>query len=371
MFNMPEWASRLVSPHVLSIPAYVAGKPIAEVVRELGITDVIKMASNENALGPSPLALKAVEQHLASSHIYPESSAPALREAIAGHFGIDPTNVICGNGSDEIMALACHVFINENAEAIMGENSFSMYRICVEAFGGKPVRVPLKSYCSDLTSMAAAVTDRTRLLFLAVPNSPTGTIVSKNEFRSFLNDLPAEGLIVVLDEAYREFAMNPDCPLGLDYITDRVPVMVLRTFSKIYGLAGFRVGYGLAAPWIIELLNRVRAPFNVNSSAQVAAIAALNDLDHVRSSAEAAVSGRRYIATELNELGIETIPSEANFICFKIGAGAKDVYNAMLQKGVIVRHLASFGMSDWIRVTIGKPEENERFIEALKTIVQR
>jgi histidinol-phosphate aminotransferase len=365
----PPWVDRLIDPNILAIPPYVPGKPIAELERELGVPNAVKMASNENPLGPSPLAVRAIERHLTQAHIYPESSAPELRLALAKHFGLSEHEVILGNGSDELMGMCAHVFIKPGCEAVMGENTFSMYRICVEAFGGKAVRVGLKDYGFDLKAMAAAITDKTRLVFLTIPNSPTGTIVSRSEFEAFFRDLPTDRLVLVVDEAYREYVHAPDCASGLDYLGKGVPVLVLRTFSKIYGLAGLRIGYGFAEPWLVELLNRVRPPFNVNSLAQVAALAALTDTDHRDRSGRLATEGLQYLSEQLTALGLEVIPSHANFLAFCWGRDAKPVYDALLKEGVIVRHLASFGMPTCIRVTVGKGPENVRFIGALKKVL--
>lgn len=367
----PLWVDRAVADHILSIPPYVPGKPIAELERELGIKGAVKMASNENPLGPSPLAVKALENYLHRVHAYPESSAPNLREALANRFGVPAESVILGNGSDEIMQFAAHVFIQPGDEAIIGANTFSMYRISVRAFGGNVISVPLRDFRFDLPAMAAAVTERTRLVFIAIPNSPTGTIVARREFESFLRDLPREGLIVVVDEAYREYVQDRDCPLGVDYIGKEVPVLVLRTFSKIYGLAGLRVGYGFSEPWLIELINRVRAPFNVNAAAQEAALAALDDVAHVEDSVENTEKGKRFLTKELHARGIDVIPSQANFLTFCLNKDALRVYESLLREGVIVRPLHSFGMDRCIRVTIGKEAENRRFVDALTKVLPR
>jgi len=240
----------------------------------------------------------------------------------------------------------------------------------VEAFGGRAVRIPLKNYAYNLPAMAKAVTEKTKLIFIAIPNSPTGTIVSRSNFKSFLDDVRDEKLVVVIDEAYREYVRDLDCPNGLEYIGSGVPVLILRTFSKIYGLAGLRVGYGMAEAWLIELLNRVRAPFNVNSIGQVAALAALEDHEHIQRSLEITATGMQYLEHELKNLGFEVVPSQANFLCFCASRNTKYIYEALLRRGVIVRHLASFGMENCIRVTIGKQPENERFIESLKEVVK-
>lgn len=368
--DRPQWLESVIHRHVLSIPPYVPGKPVEELKRELGVPDAVKMASNENPLGPSPLAVAALERCLVQAHVYPESSAPELRQALAGRYGLSPDSVILGNGSDEIMQLAAHVFIGPGDEAVMAENAFSMYRIVVEAFAGKPVLVPLRQYRSDLRAMAAAVTDRTRLVFLSVPNSPTGTIVSRNEFADFIERLPKEGLLLVVDEAYGEYVREENCPRGIDYIAGKVPVIVLRTFSKIYGLAGLRIGYGLAVPWLIELLNRVRAPFNVNSLAQIAALAALGDSGHLERSLKMTADGIAYLTAELQGMGFEVIPTQANFLTFHVGDNARAVYESLLRQGVIVRHLASFGMASFIRVTIGTDADNRRFVDALRRVVR-
>jgi histidinol-phosphate aminotransferase len=366
----PDWLDRVVAPHILSIPPYVAGKPIAELAREMGISDAVKMASNENPLGPSPLAMKAMEDSLRKAHVYPESSAPELRAVLAARNGILPEGVIIGNGSDEIMEMAAHVFIRHDDEAIMGENAFAMYRICVEAFGGTAVRVPLKDYRMDLTATAKAVNERTRLIFLAIPNSPTGTIVSRSEFESFYKDLPKEGVLLLLDEAYHEYIQDPDCPQGMDYLGGDVPVLVLRTFSKVYGLAGLRIGYGLGEPWLIELMNRVRPPFNANAIGQIGALAALDDAEHLERSIETTRAGIRYLSRELTALGLEVIPSQANFVSFCMRVNARALYEGLLKEGIIVRHLASFGMENCIRVTVGREWENKLFVTSLKKVLK-
>jgi histidinol-phosphate aminotransferase len=310
-----------------------------------------------------------MQEHVRKVHVYPESSAPELRHALAQAYGVSQESVILGNGSDELMQLAAHIFITPGDEAIMGANTFSMYRIVVEAFGGRVARVPLRRYSLDLAAMARAVTDRTRLIFVANPNSPTGTIVRRREFQAFFDALPRDGLLLVVDEAYGEYVEDLDCPRGLDYLGRGIAVLVLRTFSKIYGLAGLRVGYGMAAPWIIELMNRVRPPFNVNSMAQSAALAALGDGEHVRRSQEITRAGIAYLSQELVAMGLEVIPSHANFVAFCLDSDARPVYEALLRQGVIVRHLASFGMEKCIRVTIGTDSQNTRFVNALKTVL--
>ena len=357
----------VIKKHILSIPPYVPGKPVAEVERELGIKGSIKLASNENPLGPSPAALEAIKTQLSRCHIYPESSAPDLRKALALHFNLSVENIILGNGSDEIMLLCAHVLLDEGDEAVIPANSFSMYRIAVESFGGKAVQIPLRrDYCVDLESMAAAVTDRTRIIFLAHPNSPTGTTITTSELESFFGALPTDRLLVVIDEAYREFVRDDSCPKGIAYLGKDVPVIVLRTFSKIYGLAGLRLGYGLSDKWFVEILNRVRAPFNTNTLAQAAGKAALDDFEHVEKTRELIWMGIDYLTSALSMLGLKVLPSQANYVCFRVPGRARALYDYLLKRGIIVRHLASFGMDDWIRVTVGKMEDNALFVKNVR-----
>jgi len=370
--NAQDMLMEGIKKYIASIPAYIPGKPIAELEREMGICGALKMASNENPLGPSPSALESIRASLQNCHVYPESSAPILRQAIASAFGLSADNVILGNGSDEIMQLCAHVLIGPGDQAVMPLNSFSMYRIVVESFGGEVVRVPLRpDYGLDLNRTLDSVTEQTRIVFLANPNSPTGTVVTLDDLRTFLTALSSRKILVVLDEAYREFVREPSCPEGSVFINGNVPIIVLRTFSKIYGLAGLRIGYGLAQPWLIEILNRVRAPFNANSLAQAGALAALTDSEHVRRSQELVWNGLDYLAGELACLGLTVIPSQANFLCFCMGSKARDAYEHLLLQGIIVRHLASFGMDQWIRVTVGKKEHNEAFLVALRDFLSR
>ena len=367
--TIPSWVDAAVPNHILSIPSYHAGKPIEELERELGIQGAVKLASNENPLGPSPLAVQVVEQRLKMAHIYPETAAPELREALAKHFGITPDMIVLGNGSDEIIQFVSHLFIRPGFNAIVGSHTFSMYRICVEAFGGHIRPIPLRNYRFDLEEIARAITDETRLVFLTIPNNPTGTIVSKKELDSFLNELPTQGIIVVLDEAYHEYVSDPDCPNGIEYVGNNPHVLVLKTFSKIYGLAGLRVGYGIASPWLADLLNRVKPPFNVNSIAQAAAVAALEDQDHVNNSLENNRRGLVYLEKELSKLGVKIVPTQANFLMICFETNAEPVYGALLRRGVIVRYLASFGLDNCIRVTIGTEVENHRFVNALREVL--
>ena len=366
----PLWVKDVIQPYVLSIPPYVPGKPVAEVQRELGIGKAIKLASNENALGPSPMALASLRRRMRDLSIYPESSAPDLRSRIAEKYSVEPGNVILGNGSDEIMQMLAHVFLGVKDEAIIAENSFSMYRIVTKLFGAKPVFVPLKNYHLDLEATLKAVNDRTRIIFLASPNSPTGTVITNRQIDDFLRAIKDRKLVVVFDEAYAEYVNRQDAASGLDCLEKHPGLIVLRTFSKIYGLAGLRVGYGLAQSWLIELLNRVRAPFNVNLAAQEAALAALTDREHLERSLRMNTEGMAYISDQLKSLGYEVIESQANFITFSPDIDAGFIYEELLKRGIIVRRLASFGMPGHIRVTIGTQSQNRAFITRLRQVIK-
>ncbi len=364
--EIPDWAKTRGMPHVLSIPKYVPGKPVAELEREFGISNAIKLASNENPLGPSPKAMDAIIKNVGMTNIYPESTGPELRKSLAESYSVSIDQVILGNGSDEIMQMLAHIFVGVDDEVIMPQNAFSMYEIVTRLFGGRSVKTPLTSFRPDLNAMAAAITDRTRILFLSNPHSPTGTIIGKSEFEELLDVTRERGVILVLDEAYREYVDSSDCPTGVDYIDRSENLIFLRTFSKIYGLAGLRIGYGIAQPWLIQLLNRVRPPFNVNLLAQDAASAALLDSDHFSRSRETNSMGKKFLFDGLNSLGFDPIPTQANFIAFRPNCDAESLYLELLKEGVIVRHLKSFGLPGHIRVTIGLEDQNRKFINALE-----
>ncbi len=366
--EIPDWAKTRVMPHVLSIPVYVPGKPVAEVEREFGISDAIKLASNENPLGPSPLAMDKISKTIAMAHIYPESTSPELRKSLAKRYDVEVNQIVLGNGSDEIMQMLAHVFLGTEDEVIMPEMSFSMYKIVTRLFGGKSVMVPLKEYHADLKAMGASITPKTRILFLSNPHSPTGTIFNRADFEELLDTTRKRGIIFVLDEAYREYVEAPDCPSGIDYVDRSEHLIFLRTFSKIYGLAGLRVGYGIAQPWLIELLNRVRLPFNVNLLAQEAASAALMDEDHITRSCKVNLQGKEFLMQSLTNLDFDPIPTESNFIAFRPDCDAEKLYLGLLREGIIVRHLKSFGLPSHIRVTIGLEEQNVKFMAALKKV---
>lgn len=359
--------SRIKVPaEIDSLVPYPPGKPIEELERELGIKGSIKLASNENPLGPSPLAVKAVEAALAGLHRYPDGSSHYLKEKLSARLGVPGDMLTFGNGSNEIIELLIRTYLGRGAEAVMGEPSFAVYPLVVQAAGGVARRVPLKGFTHDLDAMAEGITEATRLIFIANPNNPTGTIVSGAAFERFLKRVP-DGVIVCMDEAYIEYVRSPEFPDSLKYVREGWPVVVLRTFSKIYGLAGLRIGYGVAHPEITDYINRVRQPFNVNSLAQVAALAALDDAGHLDNSVANNTKGLEYLLNAMDELGYECVPTEANFLLIKVGDG-KGVYERLLKKGVIVRPMASYGLDKYIRVTVGLPDELRRFVDELSAV---
>lgn len=353
-----------VSMSVESLVPYPPGKPIAELERELGIAGSIKLASNENPFGPSQKAVKAITESLSDLHRYPDGSCYYLRQRLSDRLKIDPEMLIFGNGSNEIIELLIRTFLNAEGTVVMGDPSFAVYPLATMAFGAKPVLVPLTADLRhDLDAMARAVTKSTRLVLIANPNNPTGTIVTEEELKRFMGKVP-DDVIVCLDEAYFEFVESSEFPRTIRYILEGRAIVMLRTFSKIYGLAGLRIGYGVARPDIIDYMNRVRQPFNVNSLAQAAALAALDDEGHLRRTRENNRDGLKFLFTELKRAGFECVPTQANFFLVKVGNG-QGVYNALLKKGVIVRPMGSYGLSEFIRVTIGLPDENKRFLTAL------
>lgn len=356
----------LVPDYISSLVAYPPGKPIEEVEREYGIKGSIKLASNENPLGPSPKAVDAIKRHLSNIHRYPDGSCYYLKDRLAGHLGISKNKIILGNGSNEIIELIIRAFLRPGDEAVMAHPAFIVYQMIVQAAGGKNVIMPLKDFTHDLEAMAGSVTEKTRIIFITNPNNPTGTIVKKGEFERFLSRVP-EDVIVVMDEAYFEYVSDPEYPNGMDYINERL-VISLRTFSKIYGLAGLRIGYGVASESIISYLEKVRQPFNVNSLAQAAALAALDDGDHVEKSVKINKEGLAYLYGELDKMGLNYVKSHANFLLIDMKADGIRVYQDLLRGGVIVRPMGIYDLRNHLRVTVGLPEENKRFIEALKTV---
>lgn len=353
-----------VSPNVANLVPYSPGKPLEELERELGIQGAIKLASNESPLGPSPKAMAALTQKTATLHRYPDGGAHHLTRALAERWNVGADHVVVGNGSDEILSLLVKTFMAPGDEAVMADQTFVMYKLAVTGGHGICVEVPLKDWQYDLSAMARAITSRTRLLFVCNPNNPTGTVVTHEAVQAFMNTVP-DHVIVVFDEAYYEYVRDPHFPNAVAYVQQGRPVAVLRTFSKIYGLAGLRIGYGVTTPEIIGYLQRVRNPFNTNTLAQHAALAALGDDEHVAASRAINEAEMAAMDDGLRRLGFDPLPSQANFVYFDTRRDGHEVFTRLLHQGVIVRHIHG----SMIRVTIGKPEENRRFLHALADVI--
>jgi histidinol-phosphate aminotransferase len=346
--------------------AYEPGKPVEDLARELGIAPdkIIKLASNENPLGPSPRARQAMIETLERAHFYPDGGGYYLREAIAAQLGVAMNNVILGNGSNEIIEFIGHAYLQPGDEVVVARHSFAVYRLMAQLFGAVVVDVPDPGFVHDLDAMLAAITPRTKELFVANPNNPTGTMVFQDEIDRFMDRVP-EHVMVVFDEAYYEFLDEP--PDVLQYVRAGRNVVVLRTFSKIQGLANLRIGYGVAAPEIIEVLQKARQPFNANGIAQAGALAGMSDQAHMDETRRVTREGRDYLQAEFVNLGLEFVPSHANFVLVKVGDGKK-VFDALLRRGIIVRAMGSYGLPEWIRVSVGTMPQNEAFSAALRDL---
>ena len=370
LFRPVENVKLTIPDYIQAIEPYVPGKPLEALEREYGISDSVKLASNENPLGPSPKALAAIHNALAALHRYPDGAGHLLTRKIADANGVLPANVVIGNGSDDIIALLVRALIRPGDRVIVPRPSFLMYAITASAAGAVVEHVPLNALAMDLDAMAERVTTDTRLVFVCNPNNPTGTVVTQKAFDRFMSRLPAD-VVVVVDEAYIEFASNPDClKTGQPSDLNR-PLVTLRTFSKVYGLAGLRVGYGIMPATLAELLNRVRPPFNVNSMAQVAAAAALDDKAFLQQTVELVHRGLDKLYGALDRLGLTYFQTEANFFLIDVGQPADVVFEHMLRQGVIVRSMRAYGFPTYIRVNVGLDSENRRFLRALETVLSR
>ncbi len=349
------------------VKPYTPGKPIEEVERELGLKTVIKLASNENCFGPSPKALRAIIGNARGVNRYPDADSFYLKKALASRLDIGAENLIIGNGSDEIITLAARAFLNEGDEVVTARPTFLIYEIASQIANAKIVLVPMKAFRYDLKGMKAAITPMTKMVFIANPDNPAGTYVTKSELSDFFEGLP-EGVITFLDEAYFEFAKDiKDYPNGLDFFKKlKVNLIITRTFSKAYGLAGLRVGYGIAGPEVISALERVREPFNVNILAQRAALAALGDNAFLKKTLDHAKREKSFLYTVFQKMGLKYIKSAANFVLVDVAADSRALFERMLKSGVIVRDMKAWGLDTFIRVTIGTREENKKFIEVLK-----
>lgn len=349
-----------------NIEPYVPGKPIEEVQREYGLTDVIKLASNENPLGSSPRAVAAIERALSGLNLYPDGQSYHLRHALAERLGVAPEQVTVGNGADGIIMRTCMAYLDEGSEVIVSRSSFPVYDQFTHAMRGTLVKTPLKNYCLDLEAMAQAIGDKTRLIFVCNPNNPTGTVVTAAQVDAFMARIP-DHVLVAFDEAYYEFVDFDEYPDTLQYIREGRPnVMTIRTLSKSYGLAGVRVGYAIASPEILAPLDRVKEPFAVNLLAQVAGIAALEDDEFLNRSVAANRAGKRFLYGEFDRLGLRYVESQGNFVLVEIGPQAVDVQKRLLARGVIVRPCAHYDLPDFLRISVGSQAQNVRLIEALK-----
>ncbi|NLT72358.1 MAG: histidinol-phosphate transaminase [Verrucomicrobiaceae bacterium] len=356
-------------PWLDDLLVYDPGKPIEETARELGLdpSDIIKLASNENPLGPSPKAIEAMKAAAEGVHIYPDGGGYKLREAIAEKFGFERNNVVISNGSNEIIELIGHGFLSPGDNVIAAEHAFVVYKLMATLFGAETIEVPDPGFVHDLEAMAAAITPRTRMIFIANPNNPTGTMVGSEEIDRFMEKVP-DHVMVIFDEAYHEFV--EDAPDTLRYIREGRNVVVMRTFSKIQGLAGLRIGFGLTTAGIADVLQKCRQPFNTNSIAQAGAIAGLADEEHQQRTRELNNEGLAYLQGAFAEMGLEYVPSYANFILVKVGDGDA-VFSAMLQRGVIIRAMRGYKLPEWVRISVGTMPQNERCLATLREVLEK
>ncbi|MBL7155769.1 MAG: histidinol-phosphate transaminase [Candidatus Omnitrophica bacterium] len=355
----------LARKNILKIKPYIPGKPIEELKRELGLEEAIKLASNENAFPPSRDAIRAAEKSLRSINRYPDGGCFYLKKALAGRLKVKPENIIVGNGSDEIIVLALRAFVKPLDEVIIAKPTFLIYEIASKVHDAKIKFAPLKDLRYDVKKIASLISKKTKLIFIANPDNPTGTYITKDEMEFLISRIP-KNTILFIDEAYFEFAEDvKDYPKTKKYL-EKKNIIITRSFSKIYSLAGLRVGYGMAREGIIDCLNRAREPFNVNSVAQAAAVAALSDAKHVEKTKKLVENGKRFLCEKLDSMGIGYVPSVTNFLLFKVNKDGKKIYRKLLRRGVIVREMSAWKLDNCIRVTVGTMPENKKFIKALK-----
>jgi histidinol-phosphate aminotransferase len=355
------------NPNLKNLPVYQPGRPIEEVARELGLPadSIIKVASNENPFGPSPLAVAAMQKALSGTNLYPDGNAFYLKQKLAAKLGIEPANLVLGNGSNEIIEFVGHALLTPDADVVVSQFCFAVYPIVTKLFGANLITVPAKNYGHDLPAMLRAITPKTRIVFVANPNNPTGTLAPREELIKFVNEVP-DDVLLVMDEAYLEFLDDPLDLVSLIRLGARKNLILMRTFSKIYGLAGLRIGYGIGNPEFIAALEKIRQPFNINLLAQTAALAALDDVEHVRKTRQNNFAGLEFFEAAFRNLKLEYVPSNANFILVRVGDGRR-IFEAIQKKGVIVRPMSGYQLPEWIRISIGTPQENERCLGALKS----
>jgi histidinol-phosphate aminotransferase len=369
-FNLLRMISiwELANPQLREITVYQPGKPIEETARELGLDPraIVKLASNENPLGPSPKAMDAMRDALEKGHLYPDGGGFRLCNAVATKLGLVPENVILGNGSNEVLEFLGHAFLNPGDDVVTAQYAFVVYKLIATSFGARAIEVPSPDYQQDLDGMLAAITPKTRLIFVPNPNNPTGTLLSQREIDHFMSHVP-ERVVVVFDEAYFEFLDRP--PDTLRFVRDGRNIVVLRTFSKIHGLAGLRIGYAVGPADLVQVLHKTRQPFNVNSIAQVGALAALGDNEHLRETKRAIDEGRAYLHEQFSKMKIPFLPGTANFVMVNVGDG-HSVFEKLLRQGIIVRPLKGYSLPEWVRISVGTMEENKKLVAAFKKVMQ-
>jgi len=356
-----------INPFLANLPVYQPGRPIEEVARELGlpVDSIIKMASNENPFGPSPLAIALMQKAVTGVNLYPDGNAFYLKQKLSAKLGVEPANLVLGNGSNEIIEFVGHALLAPGADVVVSQFCFAVYPIVTKLFGANLITVPAKNYGHDLPAMLCAITPQTRIVFVANPNNPTGTLAPREEVIKFVNDVP-DNVLLVMDEAYIEFLDDPLDLVSLIRLGARKNLILMRTFSKIYGLAGLRIGYGIGNPELIAALEKIRQPFNINLLAQTAALAALDDTEHVRKTRQNNFAGLEFFVRAFRDLKLEFVPSHANFILVRVSEGQR-IFEAMQKQGVIVRPMGGYQLPEWIRISIGTPQENERCLGALKS----
>ena len=354
---------------VKNINPYKPGKPIEEVIKELGLTgDIIKLASNENPLGASPLAIRAMSEKITDSYLYPDDNCFYLKHRLSEKFGIPIPSTIVGSGSVELIELIFKAYVNPGDQVIMSEPSFIMYKIACQIFGGERVVVPLKNHAHDIDTMAQKINKKTKIIILDNPINPTGTIIEKEKMDCFVDTVPSN-VILVLDEAYHEYIEDDRYPNGLDYLKNHNNIMVLHTFSKIYGLAGLRVGYGFGSEEIVGAMMKVRLPFSVNRIGQIAAGAALGDENFVKLSLDNNEAGKKFLYKEFGRLGLNYTPTFGNFVLVDFKRDAKEIFEAVQGKGIITRTVFEYGLPTSLRITIGSPAQNEQLVKTLQEII--
>ena len=358
----------LANPQLQDLAVYEPGKPIEETARELGVdpSTIIKLASNENPLGPSPKALQAMRTALEAAHLYPDGSGFYLRKALAAKLRLAPEAIILGNGSNEVIEFLGHAFLNPGDDVITCQYAFIVYKLLATAFGVRTIETPSPDYQQNLDATLDAITAKTRIIFIPNPNNPTGTLISQRDIDRFMSRIP-NSIIVVFDEAYFEFLDDP--PDTLRFVRDGRNVVVLRTFSKIHGLAGIRIGYAIAPPEMAEVLHKTRQPFNVNSIAHAGAIAALDDEAHLRETKRVIEEGRAYLQEQFAEMHVAFVPAVANFLMVNVGDGCA-VFQKLLQRKIIVRPLKGYGLPEWVRISVGTMEQNRQLIAALRDVMR-